>query len=54
MYRGKMNSDDEESEFELTLHFPTYTKTAKIYQNLKVMLQGLVIDEDDHLFTPGG
>ena len=54
MYRGKMSeSATEEYDFELTLHFPTYTKAAKIYQNLKEIIYSLSIDEEDPLQTPG-
>ena len=31
----------------MTIIFPTYTKAAKIYQNLTSILEGLDIDEDE-------
>ena len=39
----------------MTLHFPTYTKTAKIYKNLKGIRNGLEIDGDTDfdMITPG-
>ena len=33
----------------MTLHFPTFTKTAKVYQNLQDILQGLDLEEDNDL-----